>query len=77
MFFSFIEAAHYDGYSQKTFLEQVRRGFKMVKNRHNKNLCRHRQMERQRQEQILTEMHEIEDIVDIMPEEFIKTETII
>ncbi|XP_065368439.1 uncharacterized protein LOC135960942 [Calliphora vicina] len=71
------QAAHYDGYSHKMFLEQVRRGFKMVKNRYNKNLCRHRQMERQRQEQVQIEMHEIEDIIDIMPEEFIKTETII
>ncbi|XP_037809949.1 uncharacterized protein LOC119602476 [Lucilia sericata] len=68
-----FQAAYYDGYSHKMFLEHVRRGFKMVKNRHNKNLCRHRQMERQRREQLsVNDSLEVDEI----PEDFIKTEEI-
>lgn len=74
-----LEAAYYDGYSQKTFLDEVRRGLKMVKNRHNKNVFRNRQLQRQELEQTeyeeeeLAQFEEIEEQDDILPE-FIKEE---
>ncbi|KAI8128653.1 hypothetical protein FF38_12073 [Lucilia cuprina] len=69
-----FQAAYYDGYSHKMFLEHVRRGFKMVKNRHNKNLCRHRQMERQRLEQ--QSVNDSLEVEEIITDDFIKTEEI-
>ncbi|XP_037809948.1 uncharacterized protein LOC119602475 [Lucilia sericata] len=69
-----FQAANFDGYNQKMFLEQVRRGLKMAKNRHNQNLSRNRQLERQRlEQQSATDSFEGEEIT---PEAFIKTEEI-
>ncbi|KAM7345542.1 uncharacterized protein ACRADG_011801 [Cochliomyia hominivorax] len=68
-----FQASYYDGYSQKSFLEHVRRGFKMVKNRHNKNLCRHRQLLRQQQLQAEALSQETEEM-NILPDDYIKQE---
>lgn len=85
MFFIISEAAYYDGYSQKAFLDEVRRGLKKVKNRHNKNEFRNRQLQRQEQEQAIEGEDEEEDEVHladmeelgILPEDFIKQEEIL
>lgn len=44
----------------------------MVKNRHNKNLCRYRQIQRQREEQ--AELDEMDEDMQIIPEDLIKSE---
>ncbi|KAI8128655.1 hypothetical protein FF38_12074 [Lucilia cuprina] len=72
-----FQAAYYDGYSQKVFLDDVRRGLKMAKNRHNKNVFRNRQLQRQEQEE-QKEVDEAE-LIEVEPsyplsEELIKEE---
>ncbi|XP_065368670.1 uncharacterized protein LOC135961107 [Calliphora vicina] len=73
-----FRAAYYDGYSQKTFLDEVRRGLKMVKNRHNKNVFRNKQVQRQEVEQAEYEEEQEEEEVtqfeEIDEQEFIKEE---
>lgn len=73
MFLDFLEATYYEGYSKKLFLEQMRRALRMVKNRHNKNLCRSRQQQRQKDTETALQESST-DGMEILTDDYIKQE---